>query len=63
MRAVAALAAAVLAALPFRNSDLAIATAAYEHDDEAARSPVAQAIGHARDPDSVDWTRSRGTQA
>src|SRR4051812_37878856 len=48
---------------PFWNSDLAIAIAAYEHDDEAAPSPVASAIGRTPSPDSDDSIRRRGTQA
>src|SRR5690242_21854684 len=56
--------ASALAALaPFWNSDLAIATAAYEHDDDAAPRPVAQPIGFAPEPLSARSTRSRGTQA
>ena len=42
---------------------MAIAIAAYEHEDEAAPSPVARAIGARPSPDSADWMRSRGTQA
>src|SRR4051812_23590437 len=48
---------------PFRKSDLAIAIAAYEHDDEAAPRPVAHAIGRAPLPLSERSMRSRGTQA
>ena len=48
---------------PLVNNDLAIATAAYEHDDEAAPRPVAHATGLAPPPPSVCSMRSRGTQA
>ena len=56
--------ASALAALaPLVNSDFAIATAAYEHDEDAAPRPVAQAIGRGLPPPSVCWIRSRGTHA
>jgi hypothetical protein len=43
-------ASAVAADAPFWKSDLAMATAAYEHDDDAAPSPVASATGRALEP-------------
>ncbi len=56
--------ASALAALaPFWNSDLPIATAAYEHDDDAAPRPVAQPIDFGPPPLSARSTRSRGTHA
>src|SRR3954466_11832910 len=55
-------ASAATAEAPFWNSDLAIATAAYEQDDDAAPSPVASATGLAPSPLSADSIRSRGTQ-
>src|SRR6059036_3749949 len=48
---------------PFWNSDLAIAIAAYEHDDDAAPSPVAQATGRGPEPLNADSICPRGTQA
>src|SRR5262249_8112735 len=48
---------------PFWNSDLAIATAAYEHELEAAPRLVASATGLAPEPDSERSMRARGTQA
>ena len=48
---------------PFSNSDFAIAIAAYEHEDDAAPSPVASATGRAPEPASARCTRSRGTHA
>src|SRR3954454_5534275 len=48
---------------PFWNSDLAIAIAAYEHEDDAAPRPVASATGRAPSPDSDDSIRRRGTHA
>src|SRR3954453_15588750 len=48
---------------PFSNSDLAIAIAAYEHDDDAAPSPVAHPTGRAPEPASAFSIRSRGPQA
>src|SRR5947209_18348432 len=56
-------ASAEAAEAPFWNSDLAIAIAAYEHEDDAAPSPVASATGRGPDPPSARWIRSRGTQA
>ena len=53
----------VAAEAPFWNSDLAIAIAAYEHDDEAAPRPVALEIGAKPLPDSAASTRWRGTHA
>src|SRR5436305_13642548 len=43
-------ASAEAAEAPLANNDLAIAIAAYEHDDDAAPSPVAQAIGRGPEP-------------
>src|SRR4051794_36917137 len=48
---------------PFWNSDLAIAMAAYEHDDDAAPRPVASATGRGPEPDRARSMRRRGTQA
>jgi hypothetical protein len=53
----------VAADAPFWNSDLAMATAAYEHEEDAAPSPVARATGRALEPLSADSMRSRGTHA
>src|SRR5436190_597521 len=44
---------AVTAEAPLANSDLAIAIAAYEHDDEAAPRPVARATGPNPSPESA----------
>src|SRR4051794_20289800 len=54
---------AVAAEAPLANSDLPIAIAAYEHDEEAAPRPVARATAPGPAPDSADSMRSRGTQA
>src|SRR4051812_8820845 len=48
---------------PFWNSDLAMAMAAYEQEDEAAPRPVALATGAKPPPESADSMRWRGTQA
>ncbi|HZS25354.1 MAG TPA: hypothetical protein VFA30_10255 [Gaiellaceae bacterium] len=48
---------------PFWKSDFAIATAAYEHDDEAAPSAVARATAAGPEPASARSMRARGTQA
>ena len=56
-------ASAALADAPFSKSDLAIATAAYEQDEEAAPRPVAQASGLGPSPDNADSMRCRGTHA
>src|SRR5262245_25349971 len=48
---------------PRANSERAIAIAAYEHEEEAAPSPVAFATGTKPSPDSAASIRSRGTQA
>jgi len=48
---------------PFENSDLAIAIAAYEHEDDAAPRPLAHAIGFGPSPAIALWMRSCGTQA
>ena len=48
---------------PPANSDRAIATAAYEHEEEAAPSPVAVATGRQPSPPSARRMRSRGTHA
>ncbi len=48
---------------PFWNRLLAIAIAAYEHEDEAAPSAVARASGPTPSPASAAWTRSRGIHA
>ena len=48
---------------PFVNSDLAIAIAAYEHEEEAAPRPVASPTGRAPDPPRARSMRVRGTQA
>src|SRR5436309_3262488 len=48
---------------PFWNRDFAIAIAAYEHDEDAAPSPVASATGFGPDPDSARSIRARGTHA
>src|SRR4051794_35784037 len=53
----------VTAEAPFWKSDLAIAIAAYEQDDDAAPRPVALASGAKPVPESADSTFSRGTQA
>ena len=56
-------ASALAAVAPLTNSERAIATAAYEHDDDAAPSPVARATGPDPFPPSVCSTRARGTHA
>src|SRR3954453_251834 len=56
-------ASALAADAPFWNRLLAIAIAAYEHDEEAAPSKVALVIGLNPSPDSARSIRSRGTQA
>src|SRR3954463_11592212 len=56
-------ASAETAEAPFWKSDLAIAMAAYEQDDDAAPRPVASATGRTPDPDSACWIRLRGTHA
>src|SRR3954453_5641200 len=48
---------------PFWNRLLAMAMAAYEHDEDAAPSPVALASGATLPPESAFWMRSRGTHA
>ena len=48
---------------PLRNSDRASATAAYEHDDEAAPSPVASASVRGRSSPSSRAIVSRRTTA
>src|ERR1700735_4879015 len=48
---------------PFWKRLLAIAIAAYEHEEEAAPRPVAHPIQRAPDPPSACSIRSRGTQA
>src|SRR5204863_4399675 len=48
---------------PFWNSDLAIATAAYEQDDDAAPRSVERAIAPAPSPERLASMRSRGIQA
>src|SRR3954447_24228379 len=45
---------------PFWNSDLAMASAAYEQEEEAPPSPVPSASGTKPLPDSADSIRSRG---
>ena len=54
---------AVCRLAPFWKSDFAIATAAYEQEDDAAPSPVASPIGRPPLPPSARWIRSRGTHA
>ena len=56
-------ASALAADAPLANSDRAIATAAYEHDEEAAPSPVARAMAAGPPSPSARCTRSRGTHA
>src|ERR1700744_741844 len=56
-------ASALTAEAPLTNKERAIATAAYEHDDEAAPSTVAREVGPAPDPPNVRSIRSRGTHA
>jgi len=56
-------ASALAAEAPLANSDLAIAIAAYEHEEDAAPSPVAKPIGFAPEPDRACSMRSRGTHA
>ncbi len=56
-------ASAEAAEAPFWNRLLAIATAAYEHDEEAAPRPVATATGRGPSPASARSIRSRGTHA
>ena len=48
---------------PFWNRLLPMAMAAYEHDEEAAPSPVAVAMGFKPPPERAFWMRSRGTHA
>src|SRR5204863_1433192 len=48
---------------PFWNSDLAIATAAYEHELDAAPSAVAHATGRGPEPLMSASMRSRDTHA
>ena len=48
---------------PRSKSDLAIAIAAYEHDDDAAPSPEASATSGSPRPPSARSSRRRGTQA
>src|SRR3954466_7547716 len=56
-------ASAVAAEAPFWNRLLAIAIAAYEHDEEAAPSALASVTAFGPEPDSDDSIRWRGTQA
>src|SRR3954470_21278216 len=56
-------ASAVAAEAPFWNRLLAIAIAAYEHDEDAAPMPVARAMAAKSSPASADSIRSRGTHA
>src|SRR5438552_19042915 len=56
-------ASAEAAEAPFWNSDLAMAIAAYEHDDEAAPRPVDRAIAPGPWPDIAASMRSSGNQA
>ena len=48
---------------PFSNRDFAIAIAAYEHEDDAAPSPVASAASRGPRPPSADCSCLRGTHA
>src|ERR1700674_5805544 len=48
---------------PFSKRDFAIATAAYEQEDEAAPRAVARVIGANPLPDNARSIRSRGTHA
>src|SRR4051794_35313196 len=48
---------------PFWKRLLAMAMAAYEHDEDAAPRPVALATGATPPPESAFWMRSRGTHA
>ncbi len=48
---------------PFWNRLFAIATAAYEHDEDAAPRPVARRIGASPEPESAASIRSRGARA
>ena len=48
---------------PFSKSDLPMATAAYEQDEDAAPRPVAQASGRAPSSDRAASMRCRGTHA
>jgi hypothetical protein len=48
---------------PFSKRDFAIATAAYEHDEDAAPSTVARASGATPSPASARSIRARGTHA
>ncbi len=56
-------ASALAAEAPLTNSERAMATAAYEHDDDAAPRPVARAVAPTPAPPSVFSIRSRGTHA
>src|SRR5579884_2106334 len=56
-------ASAEAAEAPLANSDLAIAIAAYEHEDEAAPRPVASATGRTPAPPSARSIRCLGTHA
>ena len=56
-------ASAAAAEAPFWNSDLAIAIAAYEHDDDAAPRAVARTTGLDALAASARSIRSRGTHA
>jgi hypothetical protein len=56
-------ASADVADAPFWKSDFAIATAAYEHEEDAAPSAVARTTGATPSPDNARSIRARGTHA